>query len=450
MTIFGFISDTLFHRRISVDLENGVDMGVGYATDRLVNYFDKIARISDNRSERLSIVGVPAVGDIQFLIDKNKLEDSTVFEDLNDNALTQLFNIIETLYLSQGKTENELDALLMSGEGTAIYVQESVQLSSFSNQITVKIGENYPELRISNWVSFTVAVAETELKFKLWLSRDAFLADYPLTTITKIIPPCQPAYLLEPDKFANEIDAVIKSTSTIMEMLNTELQKSDNTGLLMYNTKYQTGSQSVYQLPFGILYKGAKPVSLEIRKAIREYLLSQGLAPQTTWEALLPDLFVVGQFFIVPMWGNTTVRPDRILYPSIINLKSMLDKAGEVFIGVDEEFLSTHSEVLDNGHDEMFSIVVPDLLNDVTKMSVQALHPTYQRHMAQSPGFAYQEVHTKEFNTRLNQCLTVLAGESSSTLFASNSFFNRRFLSFVVDSIEYHVLYKEDFELPES
>lgn len=439
--IYGFVEDTLLHRKVSTGVYSSRDQGVGFMSDNRNNYFMEKYVIVDSRETRLPLLpdATSPVGDMAFSFDSTKVDQSTL-----DNlpATDAFFDIIEYILFSPLSMEL-LDEKLVD-DAVAHYVPESCSRSAYTTTIAYK----EHELSIPDWIKFSVVDDEgEEYRVKIWLKGTAFDQNYPLYTITNVVPAADIHYFLDPDQFPNEIQTLIISGNYSFEKLNSAVHTDDHTGVVCYSTRYVVDSQHNYRMPFAVLYIGAQPNSLDIRKAIREHLLEPGIASEEKWKSVFPDLFISAQFFLAPFWNNYTERPQGDLFPSVQKLGSVVAKMGDLLPQYPQEHIEEHLEVLTNTYLEVFAFSVPDPIND-NVWSIREEHPTYQAHGPERPVFDYQEEKTKEFNLLFATAIAILKGEAEMTsAFLKNTFNGRRYISFACNYVEYHVLFKEDFEI---
>lgn len=449
----GYLNDTMFKRTATVGLA-----GQTYAqcaVDRqMLNYFNVEMVVNDPRAERLMLGGKVVSGKLSFYYDGNrhKDEDPTkddLFRHLGNEQLYQFFNVVEMVVFADGDSAAAINSNLNASSLTrGIYINNSVKLSKqvVSGKI-YNLGTDGSETKITLpiWVQFSIQYPERDLEtVKIYLDRDAFLDEYPYTTINRVILPCDPAYILEPSKIDGVVPAVIQSTDFSFGEINPEMVVNDHSGLLTYSTKYLTkskqGTTVAAMLPFGVMYQGAKPSTLQIREAVREKLLATELASPGVWEAILPDLFVTAQFFIIPIWDTVTVRPQGIIYPSVNNLHKLASLLPVLFPNMATEYLEDYTEILVCGQSELFLIAIPDPLNK-DEFSIYKKHPTYQLHMAQD-GAAYinQDPNTRDFNARLNRCMAVASGQELLADVITQEMDDLTWHSFTSCKTEYHVL----------
>ena len=446
LTIYGFITDTLFWKKQVVDFTKAIDTGLGYLDDILINYFHQIATIHDPRGIRLDVLGVTPGGEISLVFDSSKIDEAlNPFSNISDEEIVNLFNIVEKCLYTQNRSEIELNDELKTQEiYNTSYIVDTVHRSATYTMATIPGIRS--ELKIYDFIEFEMMLNTVQVHFKFWINSTHFKANYPLTTITAVIPPCEPT--LQTDV----VSAVIASSGSIFSNINTGTTDVDHTGTLAYRTKYVVSSQSTPSIQFGLMYQGATPTSLESRAAIREYLLSLGIAQDALWEAKFPDIFVTAQFFLIPQWNNYTERPNNKygnVYHGIINYSDLYKSTNRIFPSLGNEWIESHLEVITNPFNPILLTAIADPLNEGERFSIRNILTTYQAFGPDDTNYDYQEANAKNFSRYLGQAMAILYGDDvlSTSGFIENTFYDRRYLSFTCDQVEYHVLYREDFML---
>lgn len=454
-TIYGFITDEIFWNKKTVDLTKSVDTGLGFLDDININYFNKIGTIRDPRTTRLDILGEVPVGAMSVLFDVSKVNSATSpFTSMTDAQATTFMNIVEKCYITQNRTEEELNTELFTDSTLySFFVKGSAKRSSSYTEILPKTLKS--TLKVYDYIEFDIKIGTVQTNFKLWLNSVKFVADYPLTTITKVIPPFKEEYLLDTSALTSSIQTVLSNGEYLFDKSNSGTVGVDNTGILTYKTKLIISSQNTPTVSFGLVYQGAKPSSLEARKAIREYLISLGIAPEATWEAKLPDLFITAEFFLIPLWENRVARPnnkDGYIYPAITNLQDTNAVMKKMLPSFELEWFDLYSEILINPFNTIMILGVPDPLNDVLYTSLFKIFDTYQAFGPDQTSYMYQEDNAKEFSLKLSRVMSILYGSTTMGAdgFSTNTFYGRRYMSFSTSKIEIHVLYKEDYNLEDN
>lgn len=485
--IYGFLEDKSFYPDKTIDLGESDLPLAGYLGSNEEAYFYTKAIVLDPREERLQHNNKDISGLIKFYFDNYKVDDEeNIFSSIVTERLKVLFNIIERIYMADQESIDSIEESLLNESTYTIksdssllfgYKEGTLKLSKSTVGVTSYQTTGNFTISLPYYFQFTIidsniveggSSVTNEYSFRIWLSRQGFLDDYPLSTIVKVILPCDHTYILDPTKFTNAINAVINSAGFSFPKIDANDEKdnifhnnlgtvstTDNSGLFTYYTKYVTGSQSTVQLPFGILYKGAQPTTAMIRKAIREHLLGFGDASESIWKELLPELFVIAQFYFIPIWDHKTERVERTMYPSVIGLKQFKNRFEALQPDVDSSYIDNYQEVITSAQSEIYITTLPDILNENNIFSIYGIYPTYQNHSQTEPAYAYQTDETKEFNRKLNRCMSVLMGESvtegdiTMTTIDENKYGS--FVSSAIDenndivTVEFHVLSEESY-----
>ena len=457
----GFLNDTIFKKKTTVGAA-ATTYGQCTVDKKLLTYFNKEMVVTDPRSSRLNLGGKIVKGTISFHYDGNRHIDldnpskDDLFKHLTVEDLKIFFTILEMVHLANGASQDELNTNLYElGSVRAYYIKDSLKLAR-----TVVSGTIYdidgltPETQISLVTHFTfdIKFPDRDIEtFKVFLDRATFLDSYPYSTINNVILPCDPAYLLDPSRIDGTIDALVKAGMYSFKDLDPSIVSDDHTGLLTYTTKYYSrtgsGSVAVHYLPFGILYQGAKPPTLQIREAIRNELFKEGLASEEIWESILPDIFVTASFYLIPIWDNQVRRPQGYIYPSVVPVRKITNAITTLFPDMSEDFIKQYQELLTLGQSEIFITSIPDLLNENDNYSILENHPTYQYHLSQDgSAFLNQDAVTRDFNIRLNRALAVAFGLELHDEIITLTVDGITWHSFTSTRVEYNVLSKASYD----
>lgn len=421
--------------------------------DRTIgNYFHHNTEIHDTRDGRLSFNGQPNTGKISLFYDSSK-HDDPIFSKMDESQFDVLFTIIEFITLSHNKTIEDIDIDLTENADTALYyVSGSAKISMAPKvEATIhKVNDEVPTVKqvinLPVYIQFSTHFSgEEQEDFRVYIGRDYFLKNYPLSTINKVVEPCDHSYLLNPDKATSIVDMLVKSNEFTLTSLGTPVADEDHSGLYVYKTKFIVNG-GVQHLPFGVLYQGAKPSVLEIRKAIRDKLLSYGSADKEVWENILPDLFVVATWYIVPFWGNKTLKSTGIIYPSVAKMHKFSSLIPSVFPELETTYIDEYEEFLTCGYNELFFTAIPDPLNE-NLFSIRDMYPTYQYHLAQDgTGYNNMDENAKAFNNVFNNCVAVAMGETTSEQVNTTVIDDKLWYTFTSGEVEFNLLSKESYE----
>lgn len=452
--IYGFLSDEAMQLKPYPPIKHDdVNVGVGYLSDDMVNYFATPEALYDKRSQRLLVQGAAfvAIGDMVLSYDRDRVEalNPSIWTDATSETYEQLFNIIEAAALAQYDLDADLDTLFITQPSVyGIYESGTLQRSmTYTNaQISMYSG-NAGNLLVRHWVQFGIKITPTSetLMFKIWLGGEEFMTDYPYTTITVVVPPCEPSKLVDPN-FQNIVDTLSRSAIYMNAIIGDEMKKKDHNGMKSYQTAYNS-SQYVtrYEFPFGLMYKGPEPSSQVARIAVRNYLLELKkeddtlLASEATWRSLFPELFIQAQFFIIPQWEDTFEVNNETYERSITSVKSTLNKLLEIFTWLEEVHVREYAEMIFTKASLLLLSTVPHPDNE-TIMSLNSEHFTFMAIDSTNQFFDVMQDHTKDFNSKLNACISALKGAPNTYTFLTTTIEGREYLSFTSNFIEYHVL----------
>ena len=407
-------------------------------------HFESPASITDPRTNYLNGLSGRPDGKAVLTFDKYFHPDALV--GAQPEHVQGLFSIIEkATLLSAGMTPLQLDTEFQTYETTYPgYVAGSFDMSGDDLTKSLYIvGEEDPEqVEVPKWISFDCNINGTVESFRIWTDADIFLIEYPDTYLKTVIYPIPPNRLLDPN-FDNAIDSASEAALSITGTIDTSIANSDNSGVAPFLANYSPNGDVWYELPFSVLYKGARPTIRQVRDYIRDDLLSKNLATEEVWMELLPNLFASARFTIVPIWDNTYETPSDITISSpILEIGKMHTILATIYPNLDEESIANiESFMVDSSHLPL--VAIPDSLNDV--MSLRAIHPTYVNVDASKAMFAYQYDATKSFNIALCNAIATIQGAASMQTFNETRELGINYLSFVVDKVEYLVIAKSSY-----
>jgi hypothetical protein len=450
--IDAFLTDmSLNHKTLGVFTDSEVSSDYGFLSDFMKSYYKTPTHLKDLRSDRIANSNGD-VSDFKLHISYDAEMYSGVgsidLDGLSDANNEKLFNTIEaTIYLSD-KTDEEIETILTGSSALfGVYVPESLNRSVAIG--TVDFYKDAVATRtiteVRHWVSFQFTDGTNTETIKVWVANDSFIEDYPNTYFTKVVYPTDPELLLNGNG-QTRLESISDSSAYVFAEVEPTVGQYDNTGLARFESRYIPSGMSVGDnVIFGVLYKGKKPNTQALRDYIREDLLSRNLAVRATWELLLPDLFVDGIYYLIPMWDNFKNLPGVELAQGIINHQKMMNVTKTVLPTFDETFLNEKMEVLLSSASEFYVVGIPDPGNNETFMSLQAEHPTYQPVDARNTHFEHQEEKTKEFNREFAGVMAKLRGAANEGVYTEDEINGRNYLSFVSNYKEFHVLDPDSF-----
>ena len=489
--IYAFCSDGAFAGVGGGSMLSYPDIGkskLGVLNDQMINYFLNPTSLFDPRSvsqnnKRLACTpfGRQAYGRMALQFDNTRVGDGNDYTHIrpvyvdeadargidaigtDETTRTYLFNIIEYCFLQHTSTSTlpsaeQLDSAMTAEKASfGGYVAGSIQVSAGTTTSDIRLADSAlagykmygTEVPFYQYIQFQFQVGSDILTFKIWLGMEAFLTDYPLSILVKVVWPCDPARLLDMD-FANTVAAIVESSGFKDEQLQQAIKSEDHSGLATYVSRYVNSSLATYyRMPFTVLYKGCAPSSAAMRDYIREELLGLGLATEEEWKAVLPDLFVDGGFYLVPCYINRVELTDGyVIDKNIISYNQIIQKMAQLFPNTDIEWIRKNGSLLMAAGSGLYIYAFPLLDNPENMINLGSIHPTYQNVDATS-GMYWDTMteETQSFNMDLALAMKVALGLQSNdnNLFTEETLEQKNYLAFISNFVEYHLLKQESY-----
>jgi len=446
--IYGFILDNAFVPTDNSILTTDSLITHGYLKREQYSYFLKPNNLKDPRTTRLHMFSEPLTSKMELIWDEDESNiDPSILEHIRNSDVTYrecFFNIVEFLfYRTVNFTKDELnDELVNDNDSFSNYIPNSLEISVKTNEAYIYDNAE-TSCNIEEWVQFSIDINGHIIDFKLWINNESFQNEYPLSHITEVIFPMAQSDLLDPSGIENIYAAINRVFSITSSKLNPKISSGNHTGYTTFMTKYITPDEGLYEVPFAILYKGRMPSSLEMRDAIRAEL-DYYLADEPTWKSRLPDLFIDGRFYVIPIWDYEVEEPNRTTRSSLISLSLILDKLSKVMYEFNRDYIIENMELISVAYIESLIGIIPDPSN-ISDTKVSDRHPLYQYYGTHESSYNYQPPLTKEFSRKLNQILPVALGLSTTSELAVETIDGRNFLVFIVDGLEFLVITEDSY-----
>lgn len=366
--------------------------------------------------------------------------EQAALTNASDAEINRLMNVIE--YLAYGTitsdTLPDINAVLVGTNYTG-YVPNSISLTNRS-LVFLYSGINICRL-VPRVFRFKFILGVTQYEFSIYLDRVEFRKNYPLTTITNIIPPLSLPALLDPTIIADPLDLAINVNTTSNAILVREITDNDQSGMVEYKTRHIFNNQT-HIVTFNLVYRGKTPDNLLIRRTLAEYLINSGIGTKALWEVRLPDLFIVNTFFFIPFWDEITALTNTDIFPSIAKVDRITARLDHFIQGLDDIDRASY-ELMTVAYDKMFIGVVSELTNEIR--SLVSVHPTYRDFSTTDIGFAEMSIADREWSVLFNHILSIAAGEINSTVYSNVDIAGLTFTELVRNGNAYHVLTRNSY-----
>lgn len=452
-TVHIFIHEPIFTDRTPVYAQQLRKDRVGSLSDVGLSYFKSIETIADQRPTRTPAPTFNYTERASFVIDGVHYADFiATLQQAPLDEKNALYSMVDHLFFRYAASDSDatLDVALTQMYPT--YIPGTLDRSANTVTAIAYLPDGGQTLvtapaylTISVWM--TVGNRQERQEIRFWLSDTSWREEFPLSHVLAVIPPLPidvtlAGSLLDngPNRFSQAADIVARMSAISAPIA----RDKDTSGELIYTAKvFNTAGDSAL-LPFSILYKGRIPDRLQARTAIREYLLNSGIGIEAQWRQRIPELFIDGLIYLVPMWDNITTRPDQSLYPSVISGSQALQTTRDALSFLSGEHIAQTFEVMVTAYNQMTLVGVSHPDND-TVLRVRAIHPTYQAVSTLDPAYQLMEIDTQTFAQRLAIALSVAARVQVVAGYDIIAVGRLEFVPFTVGMVEYYVMSRESY-----
>lgn len=389
-------------------------------------------------------IAIPITREMKLTIDYTKLttDEQALIESMSPEEQQRLFNITE--YLTYGTistdTQTDINVHLSSNPEYLGYKANSVKLNTNHAIVYLYGGVNIHRF-VPTSIEFQFIIGDDTVNVKFWISKEAFKSEYPNTTIINLVPPMDLQTMLDPSLLSNPISSAILSKSWTDMILQPEFVSRDQSGMHLFDTRYIYNGET-YTVTFGLIYRGRVPDAMESRIFIAEYLLNSGIGTRGLWEIILPDIFYHSAFVLIPFYHNRTTLVNADIYPSIIKATDLLAKIDTVVNKIPRAN-DPYRELMTAAYDKYLIGVAPADVNESS--SLLNLYPTYRDFSTTDNGFSEMTSDTREFSIRLNQALSVAAGETNLLTVNRVTMGDLVWTNFVFNHGSFNILTKESY-----
>ena len=358
-------------------------------------------------------------------------------EDLNQRLQdTSLIYVADTLRFETG---TELVTVHRgSGVTTDIIIPRSARI-----QIIVPIPSDDDASGSGGNGPIAQEFATQEIWF--WYHDDAFQESYPNSYVTEVMLPLVVGDLLNAslvDKNRNIFSSGVAIATRHQEQLDKVISDKDNSGTVVHRFSVKGPEGNDTMMPFILVYKGQPPDTEQVRQAIVDQLLGTGVGTREDWKERIPDLFVDGQIYLIPMWDKTVERPSGVIQTNAITFAQLINTVLSTLPEVDRDHATNTSTIFTATYDYIPVIAVPNPQNSV-ELDFQNEHMTFRPLRTTDPAFVRMNQFTKDFSIALSKALSVAAEKSVNQDFEIIQTNNGRFVPFTIGSIQYIVMTTE-------
>ncbi len=417
--IEAFVTDEAFINLTSPvnDLTVNQNTAVGVLNNRALTYFNVLSQYRDSRNPNTRDVNWAATSSPKLMVDGQVFQNFvSIINGLNTSINLGFFKIIDRLLFkySSSQTLNQIETYLTTDTNTsAIYVPGSFSISTNTLTGTLFNVSGSPTTTVPVWASFTIAVlsGSTILNYdvRVFVGLKSFLEEYSFSTIAAVIPPLPYSDLYSDSLLVantNQFSTANLTTSLNYSTSKAVLENSTITGVSKLTATLVDIANNRVDIQFNFLYKGQIPTQENMRDAARAAVLGSGIGTEEGWKIRIPSLFILGRYFIVPLWDQTYQKPDQLIYPNMYKLTTLKTIGNTIFESLGQGDISNNLQLINLFYNKIAAIVLPDPLAGDPVPDISTLFSDYQDYSTSEENFVYMEQNTKFFASRLNTLIT--------------------------------------------
>ena len=372
---------------------------------------------------------------VGFVVNQNDIAEVATTKR---NRLRSLFNIVDTIFNARNRDGNPKDAQTIDGilENTledettySGYVGGSLVLSSSRSESTIKLKtSSSTNISRKRWYwdscSFKYSFSDsnatggtTTITFHIWLNSEQFKENYPYSTIVDCLYPCSAEWIMNPSLYANQTRAILTSSNYKNDMISRAVTARDHSGVTLISSRYIAEYSDEMPMSFALLYKGARPSPAAAREYLRLRLLEETDRDGNTWTSeqwrcRLPDLFVDGSYYLVPIYSQRIILPatTSAIERSCIDYKKIFSIVRTVLgcMNLDDATLMSNIDLLQApGHSLYIIGIATDPLQNPVPIPLHDLHLTYSAVDAVSSSFDSMSPGDQDFAEKIARCLAI-------------------------------------------
>lgn len=459
--VHGFLYDSAF-----LNVGSGIDPvrkngGMCVLSSQALSYFVNPQEFTDPRTARATNLNALFSTKSRLIVDQS--EFSSFLSDTQTIWTTterdNLFAIIDQLCFAYNSSATSAQIELALATWPQ-YLTSSFVYSTTHTVSTVYDTTPATAITCPDYVTFFFVIANgTQYQLRIWLNNALFYADYPLSTISVVVPPL-PLSELYTLSITSATDNVFNtariSSSTSQQSLQSYIQSGQYSGYYAQNVVFVDGSGNSAAVEFNLLYNGCVPGAIAVRTAIRNLIIATiagtdtvaGVGTLAGWKALIPSMFVTEVFYLVPMWDATTSLINVIIYPNIVSIAKVFTDIEKALYDLQVGYITANLDIMTAYYNSMTVLAVPDAANDPTRLSLIGEHSTYQDVATTNPAFASMTISTQQFSSLLGSALSAAFGNAVvnsllSTYTPPND--TRSYITFTVADVIYYVMTKASY-----
>lgn len=245
----------------------------------------------------------------------------------------------------------------------------------------------------------------------LWFGVESFEQNYDITTIKVVSPVAQLSVFFQSQQSVLEALAA-RPIDTMMVLVDEASEKKPPTHVVTQTVTWYNitqPNQTVQCTWFVLIYGPKGNTSEAINQALMNFILSNSTQSAANWKIVMPDLFRLTQFTVLPRWDKYAIAPTSIagIYSPVGKVGEMLTFAQSKLVAMTNAYVASHLEVTHHPYRSVELLVVPGEDNRQGATSLEELIPDYIGQESLGEDFNRQSQYTRDWVTGMGNLLRV-------------------------------------------
>lgn len=292
--------------------------------------------------------------------------------------VSQVFSLVDWVYKNQ---------LLPTAATTATNLVTAIAAQYGSNINSIACGTLISNGTVSlpeyiSWVnpSITTGDPTAGATVKIWFADRSFQNQYDGGSITILPPiPSLSTFFSGAATLANAVNNYSYTSRINAVQTASAGQPATTIVPITYNYVDPTNPSNRIATNWTALIYGQAGNTVDaLNAAVRSYIAANSQQSQSSWQAILPDLYNSTEFYILPRWQNVAIPSLSVLsgsYSSIVQPYKELNYVARVFTSMSQAFIQSNLAVLPTNYDSLEILVIGASTNPTSEQNVWTLFP---------------------------------------------------------------------------
>jgi hypothetical protein len=245
----------------------------------------------------------------------------------------------------------------------------------------------------------------------LWFGNESLETNYDVYSILVVPPVAQlSVFFQSKDAVQTALDA--RPIDTMMQLVDTIKNKKPSTHISTLTVSWYNISQPSQSLSctwFLVIYGPKGNNSEAINLAISNYILANSTQTSVNWKIVMPDLFRITRFTILPRWDKYAISPTSIagIYSPMGKVSEMLTFTQSKLSPLGNTYISNNLETTHHPYRSIQLLSVPGEDNRQGATSLAELIPDYIGQESIAEDFNRQSLYTRQWVSDMGDLLRV-------------------------------------------